>query len=299
MKRLTTVATVAGLVFSAASFIAWALLPKDGSPGTKVFALYLMKEAFPDVIVLTALYGLVRLGRRSIALRTMLRNPLTTLRAQSGGLELRQVASALLLVGVALTIVFHGFYLFKARSYYWRALVGYGYVERAAYRVDELAGSGRVVDAFRLASETNHVVGQAAGSGRLRRRLLFLQGRIERSDELYSSYTNLDVQQWNPVTQDAAYFAYAEALRLNPQNYAAAEALTAMAKRLDRDLQSDASSLCRGHGPFRTLSVLASEDFSVDTSRGRCQEDATSQLSGLWKQYDVDGLLKASLRTRP
>jgi hypothetical protein len=289
-----------GLLVSAGALIALITLNTSDAEDLRRFSIYALGEAVPDLVALVAIWFIAGLALRSKGFRALVKRPLESLRTQDGGIDLRNSVTTLLCLAVALSLVVHAFFLVRARAYFWRFLLEKSYVEGTIARVDKLGNAGRVQDAYALATQAQRVLKDEADQSRITNRVLDLAARVEGSRGLSQRYRRPDPLVWNPITQRIYYFANAEALRLNPQNYQAAEVLRNLYDRVDTEMSSDIDRLCDDattSARLQTVSVLEYETFR-STTHGDCRSAARVLVNGIWQPEAVKTILAQSRQVR-
>lgn len=249
-----------------------------------------------DLVSLLAIWLIAGLALRSTGIRALVRHPIELLRTQDGGIKLRNTLATLLCLAVLLSLLVHAFFLIRARSYFWRFLLQKSYVETTIGRVDKLGDAGRIQEAYALATEAQRVLKDEADQTRITNRVLDLAARAEGSAGLSQRYRRPDPYVWNPITQRIYYFANAEALRLNPQNYQAAEVLRNLYDRVVPEMSSDIERIC-GNGNssarLQTVSALEYEIFT-STTHGDCRSAARALVNGIWQPERVKAIMAQS-----
>jgi hypothetical protein len=257
LERIDKVAALVATLLAAATGIARFLLSAAESTRVENFALYLVSQAWLDGGLLLCLYAAYRWFRRILA----------DVRVEYGGaaaletLIARHPVQLLLLVSAFVMLLSPLYFLVSGRHYFWTALVQTAYVETYKERIDRLAATGKVQDASILASRVAATLGDEAEGYYLTGRVEQLQHAVDRSAAL----TNDSSEAWNPITQRDRFFRLAEAIRLNPQNYVAADRLRQMLTAVRENLQRDLDSIC-------------DKDFALNRFKGRIRSLLEAQV---------------------
>lgn len=281
------------LLLAIALAMAFVTLNTGDADDQKRFAVYVVSKALLDVTVLAGLGVLAWIGIRSKGLRSLLTKPSDVLVGANGGLVIRNALVTVLLLCVVGGLVLNGYFLVRARTYFWRFLLQKSYVEGTLERVDSLGHEGRIQDAYNLATKAQRVLTDKADRGRIGNRTFDLTVRVEGSRRLSQRYRRPDPVEWNPITERSYYFGNAEALRLNPQNYEAYDILANLHDRLGAEMEADAVRLCAQGSTFQTVSVLESEVFRTK-AHSDCAVHSRSFVKGIWHPDAVGALLAKS-----
>ena len=166
-------------------------------------------------------------------------------------------AAQVVTITLCLTLVVQMYYFARVRKYFWTRLARDAYALKYISRVNDLDRCKRVQDADELA---NHIAVSVKGTSyesALKARISELGLVIERAESLRGGRSAGFARAWNPVSNRRAFFELAEAVRLNPQNAAAADILAKLVERLTGDaIKEDVESLCgAGSGELRGASV--------------------------------------------
>lgn len=287
-----TAAVVAALAASA-TLVAQFTISTGDEADLRRFFLYQLGQARFDFLCLFALAILGRLLFGSEAVRTFLTSPLAMLRTSQGGLHLYNCAAMAFGLMLLASLVGNGVSLIRTRGVFWTDLVQRSYVETVLADVDRLARSGRVHDAYALAGQGRRVLSHESDQSRIDNRFSDLSIRVELSRRLSQRHRRLSAEAWDPVTQRSAFFANAEAVRLDPQNFQAVELLDNLYGRVVKGIADDILQLCGRDrsGLFKTVSVLESEVFRTRTHRN-CEQAAASWLDGIWQPVRIQSLLE-------
>lgn len=243
-------------------------------------------------IELAAVVGLVVLG---YAIRYTIWKP----GAEYGAKRAALVVTIVLCV----TLVVPMYYFGRVRKYFWTRLARDAYALQYISRVDDLDRCKRVQDAYELA---NHIAVSVKGTSyesALKWRISELGLVIERADSLRSGRTAGFARAWNPVANRQAFFQLAEAVRLNPQNAAAADVLVKLVERLTGDaIKKDIEALCgAGSGEeIRGASapLLEMELRRVELGGAADCTAARSKLERAWALPQVGCVLAISRQAR-
>ncbi|MDP8979471.1 MAG: hypothetical protein M3O35_02650 [Acidobacteriota bacterium] len=288
-EKIEKASKLVSLVYAAAVGAAQ-LLVASGGPGKPThFAVYLISQTWLEVAVLAIGYAAFRIFK-SLATR------FRATAAGAGGQYLapwvylkrpRFAVPLVLSLFSAAFLCIPMYYLGKSRLYFWTRLSRKSYVETYKLRIDALAGTGRVKDAYVLARVVADTVGLSSEAEYVGTRLALLQAACARSDQLTGQqFTG----PWNPVTQREAYTELVEAVRLNPQNYIAADRLKEKLRLLDgKYLKVDAEAICRSEDlrTYRGWAVSLLE-ATVRRLEGGPQMDCGRLLLGLRNAWGVD-----------
>ncbi len=242
-------------------------------------------------IELAAVAGLVLLG---YAIRYTIWKP----GEEYGGKRAAQMVTVVLCA----TLLVPMYYFGRVRKYFWTRLARDAYALQYISRVDDLDRCKRVQDSHELA---NHIAVSVKGTSyesALKGRISELGLVIERAESLRGGRTAGFARAWNPVANRQAFFELAEAVRLNPQNAAAADMLPKLVERLTGDaIKEDVEALCgAGSGEIRGASAprLEMELRRVELSGVTDCGAARSKLERAWALPQVGCVLAISRQAR-
>jgi hypothetical protein len=242
-------------------------------------------------VELAAVAGLVLLGY-------VIRHAIWKPGEEYGGKRAAQV----IMIVLCLTLVVPMYYLARARKYFWTRLARDAYALKYIARVDDLDRCKRVQDAEELA---NHIAVSLKGTSyeiALKARISELGLVIERAESLRGGRSVGLARAWNPVANRRAFFELAEAVRLNPQNAAAADILAKLVERLTGDaIKEDVESLCRAApGELRGASapLLEMELRRIELSSASDCAAARPKLERAWALPQVGCILAISRQAR-
>jgi hypothetical protein len=203
---------------------------------------------------------------------------------------------------LCLTLVFPMYYFARVRKYFWTRLARDAYALQYISRVDDLDRCKRVQDAHELA---NHIVVSVKGTSyesALKGRISELGLVIERAESLRRDRTPGFFRTWYPATNRQAFFELAEAVRLNPQNAAAADLLAKLVERLTGDaIKEDVAALCGGGSgeiPGASAARLELELRRAELSSTNDCGAARSKLERAWALPQVGCVLAISRQAR-
>lgn len=288
-------ARIVTIVLALGSVVALLTLNSADELDLQRFKIYALSQAVLDFLAVSFLSVLAWIAWRSKWIRTVLSNRSAMVRSPDGDFQLRNCLTIMLALAIGMSVMCNGFFLLRARAYFWQHLVQKSYVEGTIARVDTLADAGRIGDAYTLAAQAQRVLTEEADQSRISNRSFDLTTRVEISRRLSQGQLRPDARSWNPVTQRIAYFANAEAVRLNPQNFQAAEVLAGLFDRIVVGVQHDATQLCREDGAltFQTVSVIEAETFR-NTIDGDCSQEALTWLEKIWQPTRITEVLSVS-----
>lgn len=282
-----------------ASIIALVTLSTNDAADLRRFSVYAVGQASIDLVCLLVLLALAWLSFRSMTLRKLIRHPITALRTTSGRFNLHNCGAAALCALLLISLAINGYGLLRVRGVFWKYLLQKAYVEDVLAEVDQLSTSGRIHDAYALAGQARRILSDEADEGRISNRFRDLSVRVEWSKRLSQRYLFPNAEAWNPTTNRRAYFANAEAVRLDPQNFQAVEVLNGLYSRVVDGIAHDIDQLC---GPgrsriFEATSVLESEIF-LDRNHRSCKQAASQWLDSIWQPERIQTLLEAAKEVR-
>lgn len=257
------------------------------------YTIYLLSQAWLDTLCLLALSALAWVSYRSTSLRQLLRDPLRSLRTASGGFHVKNCVAVVVCAALLVSVGIHGYGLMRVRGVFWKHLAQKSYVEDVLAEIDGLSTSGRVHDAYVLAKQARGILSDESNQSRISNRFGDLAVRVELSARLSQRYLQPRAEAWNPITQRAAFFANAEAVRLDPQNHQALEVLDHLYVRVVEGMAHDSDQLCGPDRPrsFETVSVLEAEEFLGRNHRD-CEQAAFLWLNRVWQPERIRALLE-------
>jgi hypothetical protein len=188
----------------------------------------------------------------------------------------------------------------RARHYFWTRLAAAAHSQQMVTNVEVLARSGRTRDALAAAEVSLPAVRSEYQRSRVLRRVARLKGLVERSNSLMPPD---HWSHWNPVSDRPMYFELLEALRVDPQNYAAADKLREVVPNLVKDIHEDVNTICGSSGALgnfrgRSTTYLEAKIHWMTvggTSACRTLED---QLRAAWAVSAAWQVLSRSDTTR-
>jgi hypothetical protein len=213
------------------------------------------------------------------------------------------LAPALLSVVLVVILSIQLFYLARARRYFWTYLCITAYVENYKLQIDQLAAAGRITDAYNLNVLVMQMLPNRPEREYVERRRAALKARTTWSTKLVEGRT---FRTWNPVTQRDSYYRLLEAIRINPQNYAAAEMMKQLIAPLENQyIKDDLNSLCGTNGNvdnfkgFATPRVEAKYRWSEIGGNGEagCRRQL-DDMSSAWNLRHAHCILRVSDATR-
>jgi hypothetical protein len=298
LKNVETYGKIVALLWGAAVFVAECIVIAERPSSVTHFALYLLGSAWVEVVFLIGVYLLYRIIR-FLGPRIILTFRTATFgwhrkTARALSLAIASLLCVLLAVGLTTAVYF----LATARVTFWTELTKKAYVQKYASRIDALAYSGRITDAYRLTQAVVKSLGDSSESQLLHRRLSKLQAEYLWSESLGARSSG---QAWNPITQRRYFFYLVEAVRINPQNYAAADMLKKQTSQIKQFLKIDATGICRSSGKLANFSGKATSNLEFQLrwqeSGSNCDE-AESHLERAWEIASIEKILRLSEATR-
>jgi hypothetical protein len=236
-----------GAVFAAAVAVSQYLLWSRNDQTPIHFAVFLVGQTWLEVLVIGGvwvLYAVAKSVVNRIKTATAGQRTSWTLAQFS---SIRVLAPLVSCIALALLTINNLLYLARARHYFWTESGRKAYVYYYTPTIDMLADSGRVTDAANLTDLVVSTLGNNSEGELLARRRRLLQGAVRRSNDL----ARADIQsEWNAVGDRMSYFRLLEAVRLNPENYLAADILKRRIALLSNYLTKDAASICSARGNF-------------------------------------------------
>jgi hypothetical protein len=311
LEKVEKLLKIGGAVYAAFVGIATFLVFKNVDDVSH-FALYLVSQTWVELAAAAAVYLLVRAHRDRVV------ELWRTLRLRPYEFRGTSALGLILLVAAFAAFLAAGGRLLRARADFWGGACRAAYAYHNSVRVVILVQSGRVADAYQLARTTQNALKGAAESGYVDRRLIKLTGALQRSEQLARQVAG---GAWNPISDRGAYFAIAEAVRVNPQNYGAADKLHAMLQPLvNTYLPVDAVGICApgfsvGNFRGRATSILEAQRRRASASREAglpCRGDTSAcgdaekrfcqivagELQNAWAIDLIQRTLKTSDNTR-
>jgi hypothetical protein len=304
LELIQKVFAIGASVFGVLSALAFFVVPGADEIRFRYFAVFLVRTGIFDLVAFAVACGLawamLQLVRRALAGEF------------SDGLSwtAHQHRPAVVWLGaLAIAIGFLAlptFHVLRARWMYWTQLSRPAYAGHDLARVTRLAGTGRIGQAYTLANTTYAVLKSTPEQEDFSGAVVSLAARVSRARSLKGENSPAAARSWNPISQPERYFELAEAVRLNPEEYAAADALQIMRASLIRDaLPADARAVCSPSTVSprrRTVSPLEAEiriqrlKASGGTASG--VSDCGQSLRARWALDRVGCILAISHRTR-
>src|SRR4051812_25114941 len=218
IDKIGTLLKVGGLLYALFVGIA-AYLVSKGVDDVSHFGLYLIGQTWVELAVVLICYLIYRQHSENVA------KIWSVVRSHPAALGARNYFGLGMLLLSFVVFATAGYALLRARIEFWGGECRAAYANRNSERIVELIAAGRIGDAYKLAKTTHDALSGSSESGYVDHRLNKLTGAIQRSEKLTKQIAG---GAWNPITERSAYFGIAEAVRVNPQNYAAADKLRAM-----------------------------------------------------------------------
>ncbi len=300
-EELERIGKIVAGVWGAAVIGAQLLVHAGNGVGVSHFALFLVSQSWPEIVgggVLYSGYRLTMYMARGLAAE---RNRWGGPRLVSALLKWPNVLAVAVCTASLVTLPVPLYYVCKARAVYWVKFSRKAYVQQYAVKIDALAGSGRIGEAAELATVVTNAPGRTTEKDYLARRIVKLKGALERSNHLV---LHRATGRWNPTTQRVAFFGLAEAVRVNPQNYSAADRLKEMIRLLDtHGPMADLEALCKAGGAFddyrgHAMSLLEAKVWWLERgSRDGCQASYKDVLD-VWQLGRINCVLAWSDATR-
>jgi hypothetical protein len=264
------------------------------------FAFYEAWSLRFDLLVLTVVYFLGLWLLHSEAVRDLVKRPNRLLLNRHGGLIVGNVVGLCVCLFIVGSLLYNGSNYLRARKHFWVDLLRQSYTEDTIGRINGRVSQGRVGDAYELAKGSLQILKGTAQEGSITNQARALGVRVEGSTRLSERYVKLDGQDWNPLTERDFYFGNEEALRLNPQNYQAADTLTRLRARILQAMQADTGRLCESSQvtAFEAVTVLEVVRFAKPAGEG-CERAAADWLNGIWSADTAARILLLSQATRP
>ncbi len=293
-KTVTVMATAYGVAVAGAQL----LLYTRGSNSPVLFALYLCGQSWVEGVFFITLAAILLICKRHFgSLEGAARAIGSGFRIERRSMLSAKPLYALLLLSLSLVFVEQSVLVFRYRQFFWSQVAKKKYIEHYAQIIDDFTRVGRVNDAYNLLDYVMSTSGGTSESGRLQSRFLALRVLRARSAQLFASAS---VGSWNPISQRFSFFKLAEAVRLNPQNYEAADKL-----RVERDLlehkflQADLQAICGSAGHvenakyFATALVEAKLRWIDDGGKRECVHDF-QKMRDSWELDSVNCILAVS-----
>jgi hypothetical protein len=306
MRRLEVIQRLLAMsasLFALLGTIAFFLVPGADELRTRHFVVFLVRSGLFELMVLAVLCALawaaLRLTRNVLAANFSPDVPWTA--------RQRRVVISLALLGIgAAFLAIPAYFIGRARWLYWSQLSRPAYAMRDLGRITRLARTGRTGQAYSVAATANGVLKGTPQEDLFSGLVTSLGTRMARARELKGDMSASEAHMWNPLAHRQRYFELAEAIRLNPEEFAAAEALRIMRTGLiENALPADVRALCSpsaGSPQRRTLTVLESEirseELKAAGSTPRATERCVNSVSAPWALARVGCLLAISRRAQ-
>ena len=296
MPAVDTAANVWKVVVAVAGvaiLVAQILLQTDDPGGVRQFAIYLVAHTWQEAIVVAVLYSvfwLILKQRKAFPRLARLRR------------DRAAVASAVCILALGISLLWPLYLFTRARFYFWTHLTRKAYVEEHRAEVHSLLEEGRPAEAFDVATKISGAFKGTPEARYLDTAVRTLQIINERSGQL--SQAAPGTAGWNPISQRKLYFQVAESVRLNPQNYGAADILKEMVQKIENGLKIDEASICTSGGnlaAFRgwtTALVEAEARWTEAGSVEACPSVFRRRASSAWQLERARCLIAASDHTR-
>jgi hypothetical protein len=197
------------------------------------------------------------------------------------------------------------FFFVRARTYFWLRLSGRVYAEQHLKLIDDLARTGRIRQAHQTTVAAVDMMKNSEYEPYFSERVSRLSLLIERSDSLATLPSAFQSSRWNPVSGREEYFRLAEAVRIDPQNYAAAEVLEEMVRTITKvATPKDERLLCGASvvgAVQRPNSVSVLEGIVLEQNirqAGGCYKGSIPALREMWALDRVGCVLGVSRAAR-
>jgi hypothetical protein len=304
LELIQKVFAIGASILGVLSALAFFLVPGADENRLRYFTIFLVRNGIFDLVVLAAAFGfgwaLLHLVRGVLAGEFSDGLPWTARQHRPAVVWLGVLAIAIVLLAVPAR------HLLRARWLYWSQLSREAYAHHDRTRVARLARTGRIGQAYTQANRTYAVLKTESEQDDFSGILQSLAARVSRAQSAKGENSPAAARSWNPIAQPERYFELAEAVRLNPEERAAADALGLMYSNLIRDaLPADARAVCSPSAvapPRRTVSQLEAE---IRIQRLKASGDNASGVSACvrslrvrWALDRVGCILAISHRTR-
>jgi hypothetical protein len=300
--KLERVGKIVGVIFTASIAVAQYLLLSRSPTKPVHFAVYLLGQAWLEFFIVIfgiCAYGLGRILMKRYGPFAFRFSPRSLINALLKPAVLIPVAISMIL---ALITVDHLYYLFRARQFFWMTNSRKAYARQYMQTIDVMSEVGRITDALNLTDTVLESLGTNSEAAYLSERQRVLKAAVARSQQLGQVEGGAS---WNPVSDRASYFRLIEALRVNPQNYEAAERLRSRLSAIDRWLPADLHTLCASNGSIANIRVhiLSFQELQFRWAQvggqSNCDSGAAAQgLRNAWLLEDGKCLLAVSEWTK-
>ena len=304
LELIQRVFAIGASVVAVLSGLAFFVVPGADEIRFRYFGVFLLRSAIFDLAALAVALAfgwvMLRVASRALAREFGTGIPWTAPRHRPIYVWLGLVAIAFVLLRKP------AHQLLRARALYWTQLSRPAYATRDLARIGRLARTGRVNQAYTLASTTYRVLKDTPEEYVFAGVMESLAARLSRARTLRRELSPASARSWNPIAQRQRYFELAEAVRLNPEDYTAADALGMMRTGLmEHGIPADARALCSPTAVApqrRTVSPLESEiriqNLKTATEVSSGVSDCVRSLRARWELGRVGCILAISRRTR-
>lgn len=292
LEKLEKLLAIIGSIFAGSVAVAQIILLKGDRSKPTHFAIYLLSQTGPEVVLLLLLILMYWAARQCIVSESVQIVRQSRLRLAVFGL-----VALVLLTAFGAEI----FYFARARRAFWTWISTKAYVESYKKQIDNLARTGRLKEAYDLLQTVVDTSSTAAAEKTLEARRIALAAALKRSDQLYD---RAGTGSWNPITQRREYGELVEAVRVNPQNYQAADRLERQVKLLERSfLPRDLKTICASGGDLNNFSGYATSFIEarlrwIEQGQNPNCLNRLQDLRDAWQLDSVECILAVSSSTR-